>query len=149
MDTEQAYISVSSGSRSTFVSLWQSLQHSNILKAGWFILPSDQNDVIQICQSGTNAAGSPMINYTIEVLLDHHWVFRIPQGVVNWQNHPVLKELPVFVNSVEDLQTTADAITFSKRCPGISDPKFDAIVRKRKKRFYDHSGTQMIHFITI
>jgi len=131
------------------VSLWQSLQHSNILKAGWFILPSDQNDVIQICQSGTNAAGSPMINYTIEVLLDHHWVFQIPQGVVNWQNHPVLKELPVFVNSVEDLQTTADAITFSKRCPGISDPKFDAIVRKRKKRFYDHSGTQMIHFITI
>ena len=81
-----------------------------------------------------------MINYTIEILLDHHWALRIPQGVISWQNHPVLKELPVFVNSLDDLKKIAETITFSKRCPEINDPKFDVVVRKHKGRFHDHSG---------
>ena len=73
MDTEQACLSAPSESVPTFLNLWQSLQHSDILNAGWFILPSNQNDVFQLCKSGINAAGSPMINYTIEILLDRHW----------------------------------------------------------------------------
>ena len=138
MDTEQACLLAPSGS--AFLDLWQPLQHSDILNAGWFALPSNQNDGFQLCKSGTNAAGSPMINYTVEILLDRHWILRIPQGVINWQNHPVLKELPIFVHSLSDLKRIAEVITLSKRFPGINDPKFDVIVRKHKGRFYDNSG---------
>ena len=52
MDTEQACLVAPSGS--AFLDLWQSLQHLDILNAGWFALPSNQNDVFQLCKSGTN-----------------------------------------------------------------------------------------------
>jgi len=73
--------------------------------------------------------------------VDRHWVFQISQSVVNWQNHPVLKQPPVFVNNLDDLKKIADTITLSKRCLWINDPKFDVVVRKCKGRFYDHSST--------
>ena len=60
--------------------------------------------------------------------------------MISWQNHPVLKELPVFVNNLDDLKKIAETITFSKRFPGINDLKFDVVVRKHKGGFYDHSG---------
>jgi len=61
-------------------------------------------------------------------------VFQIPQGVVNWQNHPVLKELPVFVNNLDDLKKIADAIIYSKCWSRINDSKFDVVFRKYKGR---------------
>lgn len=84
------------------------------------------NIMIQLCTSKTNhAVGLPVISYTVEILLNCEWLLRIPQGVINWKRHPVLKHLPV--STIDDIKEVTDTIDYSKHCPGINDAKFNEV----------------------
>ena len=75
--------------------------------------------MIQLCTYKTNAVGSPVISYTVEILLNGEWLLRIPPGVINWKRHPVLKHLPVSISTIDDVKEFTDTIDYSKHCPLI------------------------------
>lgn len=141
MDTEQEYLG-SGPSSVQFEALQHfrlSLQSSKLLD-GWFVLPARQLDVIQICTTKTNRAGSPFISFTIEILVNCEWLLRMPHGVLDWKVHPVFMHLPLHVKTVDDVEKVTGEIDCAKYCNGIDDPKFDQLVTKHKGRFFDVSG---------
>lgn len=103
-------------------------------------MPNWNPDIIQLCTSETNCAGSPVITYTIEIMKNCQWLLRIPQGVIHWKVHPPLKELPVSVSTINDVKEIVETINYSKLCPGINDEKFNILLAKHKGRFFDCSG---------
>ena len=141
MDTEQTCLNFDLGSEhfETFQNLQRSLQQLDMLHK-WFVLPSECIDKIQLCTCNVNAVGSPVICYTIEILLNCEWLLRIPQGVIQWKSHPVLKDLPVFINSINDVREVTDTIDYAKHCPGINDGKYNSLVASHKGKFYNRAG---------
>ena len=92
------------------------------------------------CTTKTNRTGSPVISYIVEILVNCEWLLRIPQGILDWKNHPVLMQLPLHIKTIDDVKKVTDEIDFAKHCDGINDPKFDQLVTMYKGRFFDHSG---------
>ena len=115
-----------------------SLQGSELL-AKWFVLPSNKH-CIQLCTVKTNRTGSPVISFTIEILVNFEWLLRIPQGILDWKNHPMLMQLPLHIKTVSDAMKIINEIDNAKHCDGINDPKFHQLVIKHKGRFFDRCG---------
>ena len=141
MDMEQEYLGSGPGS----VQL-EALQHfrlslqSSQLLGGWFVLPTKQLDVIQLCTTSINRVGSPIISYTVEISINFEWLLQMPQGILDWKEHPVLMQLPPHMKTVDDVKKVTGEIDCVKHCSGINDPKFDQLVTKHKGRFFDRSG---------
>jgi len=96
--------------------------------------------VTQLCTRETNRVGSPVISYTIEIMQNRQLCLRIPQGVVNWKTHPVLKELPAVIASPDDVKEIVETMNYSKHCQGINDEKFNLLLIKHNDKFFDCSG---------
>ena len=141
MDTEQDYLGSGPGSVhfEALQYLRLSLQSSELL-SGWFVLPTKQHDIIQLCTMKTNRAGSPVISYTVEISVNCEWLLRMPQGILDWKEHPVLMQLPLHIKTIDDVKKVTGKIDCAKDCNGINDPKFDLLVTKHKGRFFDRSG---------
>ena len=101
MDTEKEYLVSGPGSMQleALQHLQLSLQSSQQL-GGWFVLPTKQLDVIQLCTTITNRAGSPIISYTVEISINFEWLLQMPQGILDWKEHPVLMQLPPHIKTV-------------------------------------------------
>lgn len=140
MDTEQEYLGSGPGSVhcEALQHLRFSLQISEVL-GKWFVLPTKEHH-IQLCTIKTNRAGSPVISFTIEILVNFEWLLRIPQGILDWKKHPILMQLPVHIKTVDDAKKVIDEIDYAKHCNGIDDPKFHQLVIKHKGRFFDRCG---------
>ena len=114
---------------------------------GWFIIPSSfQNSFIQLCTCSVNTAGSPVIEYTVEIHCTLEWILRLPRGVLEWKCHPHLQALPVYLKSRKDVEEVTDAINDCRQCKGINDPKFHVLTIKHKGRFMDRSGKFTLMF---
>ena len=128
MDMEQACVSNGGSAEIQNVDSFQALQNSlqtySLILQGWFILPNSHSDVIKLCTHETNRVGSPVISYTIEIMQNCQWCLRIPQGVISWKTHPVLKELPAVITAPNDVKEIVETINYSKRCHGINNEKF-------------------------
>jgi len=96
--------------------------------------------LIQLCTHETNQVGSPVISYTIDIMQNCQWCLQIPQGVINWKTHPVLKDLPAVITTPDDVKEIVETINYFKRCRGINDKKFNSLLIKHNDKFFDHSG---------
>ena len=96
MDTEQGPGSVHF---EALQHLRLSLQSSELL-GGWVVLPTKQHHILQLCTTKTNRTGSPVISYTVEILVNCEWLLRMPQGILEWKNHPVLMQLPLHIKTI-------------------------------------------------
>lgn len=149
MDVNQQYIrSVPCESRDLNNLLFQ-IQFPQPIN-GWFVLPSSfQNACIQLCSASVNTAGSPVIEYTVEICCTLEWILHLPRGVLEWKCHPHLQALPIYLKSRKEVEEVTDTINDCRQCKGISDPKFHVLTVKHKGRFMDRSGkfcicTQMV-----
>ena len=55
-------------------------------------------------------AGSPVIEYTVEIHCTLEWILRLPRGVLEWKCHPHLQASPVYLKSRKDVEEVTDAI---------------------------------------
>ena len=143
MDTEQEYLGSGPGSvhSEALQHMRFSLQSSELL-GKWFVLPTKEHH-IQLCTTKTNRAGSPVISYTVEILVSCEWLLRIPQGILDWKKHPVLMSLPLHIKTIIDAKEVIGEIDDAKHCDGIDDPKFVQLVINHKGRFFDRCGKLM------
>ena len=108
---------------------------------GWFVIPNSfQNSFIQLCTCSVNTAGSPVIEYTVEIHCTLEWILRLPRGVLEWKCHPHLQALPIYLKSRKDVEEVTDTINDCRQCKGIIDPKFHVLTIKHKGRFMDRFG---------
>ena len=103
------------------------------------MLPTKEHH-IQLCTTKTNRAGSPVISYTVEILVNFKWLLQIPKGILDWKKHPVLMRLPLHIKTIDDAKEVISEIDYAKHCDGIDDPKFDQLVIKHKGKFFDRCG---------
>ena len=111
-----------------------SLQGSELL-AKWFVLPSNKH-CIQLCTVKTNRTGSPVISFTIEILVNFEWLLRIPQGILDWKNHPMLMQLPLHIKTVDDAMKIINEIDNAKHCDGIMIQNFISLSSNKKEGFF-------------
>ena len=132
------YLNLDFGSvlHEAFQSFQQSLRQSNLLHR-WFVLPSKCVDKIQLCTCNVNAVGSLVITHTVEILLNREWLLRIAQGVIHWKS---FKELPVFLNTINDVKEVTYTIDCAKHCPGINGARYNLLVASHKGKFYNCAG---------
>ena len=148
MDTNQQCIgTVPSESRDLSNLLFQ-IQFPHPIN-GWFVIPNSfQNSCIQLCTFSVNNAGSPVIEYTIEICCTLEWILRLPRGVLEWKCHPRLQALPVRIKSRKDIEEITHTISDCKQCKGIIDQKFHMLTVKHKGRFMDHCGKSYIFSVS-
>ena len=141
IDTEQPHDQTSNESpyQQSLSVLKYSLQYGEPI-GKWFVLPTEDPSKIYLCTYNFNTALSPVVTFTIEILYNYEWVLRIPYGALNWQNHPVFKEMPAKLVSQNDVKAVTDTIDDAKQCEGISDKRYDSLVIKYKGKFFDFSG---------
>jgi len=103
---------------------------------GWFVIPNSfHNNFIQLCTCSVNTAGSPVIEYTVEIHCNLKWILHIPRGVLEWKCHPLLETLSIYLKLRKEVEEVTDTINDCKQCKGISNPKFHMLTIKHKGWF--------------